>query len=78
MDVRETILDILEEMHSDVDFESETSLVGDKILDSFDLISLVTELNDEFGVDITAKDFIQPNFDSVDALTAMIERLMEV
>ena len=58
MDTKETILDILQEMHADVDYEKEDKLVTDKILDSFDLVSLVTELSDEFDIQITAKDFI--------------------
>lgn len=77
MEIRDTILKILEDMHADIDFETETSLVGDKILDSFDLVSLVTELSDEFDVKISAKDFIQENFDSLDRLTNLIERLLE-
>lgn len=77
MEIRDTILKILEDMHADIDFETETSLVGDKILDSFDLVSLVTELSDEFDVKISAKDFVQENFDSLDRLTNLIERLLE-
>lgn len=41
--MRESILAILEELHADVDFECEEKLVDDKILDSFDLVTLVTE-----------------------------------
>ena len=43
-EVRESILDILQELHEDVDFENEEKLVDDKILDSFDLVTLVAEL----------------------------------
>ncbi len=77
MEIRDTILNILKEMHADIDFETETSLVGDQLLDSFDLVSLVTELSDAFDVKITAKDFIQENFDSLERLTKLIERLLE-
>ena len=77
MSTRETILDILEEMHADVDYDTEDKLVTNKILDSFDLVSLVTELSDEFDSQITAKDFVEENFNSLDTLTAMVERLME-
>ena len=77
MSTRETILDSLEEMHSDVDYDTEDKLVTNKILDSFDLVSLVTELSDEFDIQITAKDFVEENFNSLDTLTAMVERLME-
>lgn len=76
-EIKEIILDILQEMHSDVDYETETKLVTNKVLDSYDLISLVTELNDEFDIQITAKDFIEENFNSLATLTIMVERLIE-
>lgn len=76
MEIREKILELLQEMHEDIDFEQEKALVDDKVLDSFDLVTLVTELGEEFDVDITARDFIAENFNSVDALTDMIVRLM--
>lgn len=76
-EIREGVLDILQELHEDIDFEAEEKMVDDKILDSFDLVTLVTELGEEFDVDITARDFIAENFNSVDALAQMIARLME-
>lgn len=76
-EIREGIIAILEELHADVDFASEKKLVDDKILDSFDLVTLVTELSEEFDVEITARDFVAENFNSVDRLTAMIVRLMD-
>ena len=76
-EIREGILEILEELHADVDFEEQEALVDDKILDSFDLVTLVTELGEEFDVDITAKDFVAENFNSVERLTKMIARLLD-
>ena len=76
-DIRDGVLNILKELHEDIDFEAEEKMVDDKILDSFDLVTLVTELGDEFDIEITAKDFVAENFNSVDALSEMIERLME-
>ncbi len=76
-EIREGILGILEELHADVDFETQEKLVDDKILDSFDLVTLVTELGEEFDVQITAKDFVPQNFNSVQRLTEMILRLMD-
>ncbi|MCI8592148.1 MAG: acyl carrier protein [Lachnospiraceae bacterium] len=77
MDTKEIIREILEDMHSDVDYDMEKGLVTDKILDSFDLVSLSSELADEFGIQITAKEFVEENFNSLAALTAMVDRLME-
>ena len=62
-EIREGVLAILKELHEDIDFEAEDKMVEDKILDSFDLVTLVTELGEEFDVDITAKDFIACRYD---------------
>lgn len=77
MEIREKILEILEGMHPDIDFEEEKHMVSDKVLDSFDLVSLASELYDEFDVKITAKLFVKENFESVDAMTAMIQQQLE-
>lgn len=76
-EIRGEILAILQDLHMDIDFEKEKKLVDDKLLDSFDLIALVTELSDTFDIDITAEDFVEKNFNSLDALTQMVVRLME-
>jgi acyl carrier protein len=47
------------------------------VLDSFDLVTLATELSDEFDVDISAKDFVADNFNSLDTQADMIARLLE-
>ena len=52
-------------------------LVDGKILDSFDLITLVAELGEEFDIEITAEDFVEKNFNSLDALTQMVDRLID-
>lgn len=54
-----------------------TGLVDGKVLDSFDLVTLVAELSDEFDIEITAEDFVEKNFNSLDALTKMVDRLVD-
>lgn len=71
----EELLDILNEMHPDVDFEVEEALISDGILDSLDIVSLISEISETFDVTITAKDIIPENFNSAKALWALIERL---
>lgn len=73
--MKNTILEILQDLRSDVDFENETKLIDNGILDSFDIVSLVAELSDEFDVEITPKDLIPSNFNSVDAITKLVESL---
>ena len=76
-EIKESILEILQELHEDIDFETEEQLVDDKILDSFDLVTLVAELGEEFDIEITARDFVEENFNSVERLTNMVIRLMD-
>ena len=71
----EKLIEILTDLHPDVDFETEESLIDDGILDSMDIISLISEISDEYDVTITAKDIIPDNFNSANALYALIQRL---
>lgn len=71
----ETLMEILKELHDEIDYEKETRLVDDKLFDSFDLITLVAELSDTFDIEITAREFIPENFNSAQALWNMIRQL---
>lgn len=73
--MRDEIKEILEELRPDVDFEKETKLIDEGILASFDIVSLIAELSDEFDVDITPKELVAENFNSLDAITALVEKL---
>ena len=71
----EKLLEILSSLHPDVDFESTVDLVDDGILDSLDIVTLVTEINAEFDVAIPAEEIVPENFNSAEALMELIERL---
>lgn len=71
------LLEILEELHDDVDYETCTTLIDDKILDSFDIVTIVAEVNNVFDVQIPAEELVPENFNSAKALYALIERLEE-
>lgn len=71
------LIEILKDLHSDVDFETCTTLIDDKILDSFDIVSIVSEVNDRFDVTIPAKELVPENFNSAKALWYLISRLEE-
>ena len=73
----EELMEILEELRPDVDFESEKSLVTDGILNSFDIISLVTKLNDEFDITIRPAHLKPENFNSAESMLALIEKLQD-
>ena len=68
----ETLLEILSELRPDVDFENETALITDGVLDSFDIVALVAELNDAFDIEIKPNNLIPENFNSVNAMMALI------
>lgn len=71
------LLEILEDLHPEVDFETEVKLIDNKILDSFDVVTIVAEVNEEFDVAIPAEELIPENFNSAQALWALIEKLMD-
>lgn len=66
---------IMEEIRPDVDYENEKKLIDDGILDSFDIISIVSEVNEEFNVHINVNDLKAENFNSLEALYSLICKL---
>ena len=73
----EKLLEILNELHPDVDFTTTVDLVDDGILDSLDIVTLVTEIHAEFDVTIPAEEIVPENFNSAEALMELIEKLDE-
>lgn len=71
------LLEILGELKDDVDFTKEKALIDDGLLDSFDIVQLVGQLNDAFDVEIGAADIIPDNFNSAASMQALIDRLSE-
>lgn len=71
----EELLEILNDLHPDVDFEICDSLIDDKILDSFDIVTIIAEVNDRFDVTISAEKITPENFNSAEALYALIQEL---
>lgn len=71
------LLKILNELHPDVDFSSEKSLIDDGILDSLDIVTLITEINDEFDVSIPAEEIVPENFNSADSIMTLINKIDE-
>ena len=73
----EQLLEILEGLHPEVDFELADDLIDGKIFDSFDIVTLVAEINAEFDVAIPAEELIPENFISAEAIWELIQRLDE-
>lgn len=74
----EKVIEILTELHEDVDFRTATKLWDSQILDSFDVVTLVSELNNEFDIVVTADRLTPENFNSAQALALMVEELEDL
>ena len=74
----EEILQILNELHPDVDFETTEDLIDDGILDSLDMVTLITEINDRLDVSIPPEEIIPENFNSAKALFELVSKLDEL
>lgn len=75
--ILETLIEILTDLHPDVDFETCDTLIDDKILDSFDIVSLISEINNEWDVTVPADKIDPQYFNSASALAELIEDLLD-
>ncbi len=73
----EEIVKILEQIKPGVDFNTEENLIEEEILDSFDIVTLVAKLNEEFDIEITPADLIPENFNSAQKIFELVTRLEE-
>lgn len=73
----ERLFEILSGIRPDVDFENEDSLVDEGILDSFDIVSIISELDDEYGVAIRITELRPENFNSAEAIFKLVQELKE-
>ena len=73
----EKLLSILEDLNSDIDYETETKLIDNGLLDSMSILSLVSDLEDAFDVEITPVELVPDNFNSARAMWQMVQRLQE-
>ncbi len=71
------LLEILKELRPDINFDVETALVDDSVLDSIDIVALIAEISDRFDIEIPAEEIVPENFNSADALWRMLRRLDE-
>ena len=71
------LIELLKEVKDDVDFENCTTLVDDRIIDSFDILQIISTLNDNYDIEIPAAEIIPSNFNSAESLLKMVKRLQE-
>ena len=70
----ERLKKILSDLHPEVDISERDRLIDDAILDSLDIVTLVTDINEKFGISIDAGDVIKENFDTLDSIAGLIRR----
>ena len=71
----EKVIEILKELHPEVDFTTCTTLIDDEILDSLDIVTVISELSSTFDIEIPPQEIVATNFNSAKALYEMVERL---
>lgn len=71
------LLELLQDVRDDVDFETCETLIDDEILASFDILQIIAAINETFGVEIPATSIIPRNFNSMKAMYDMIQKLKE-
>lgn len=71
------LMRILSELNPDIDFENEDALIDGGMLDSFDIVTLVAEIDDIFEIEIPAEALLPENFNSARVIFALIQQLRE-
>lgn len=69
------LIKILSELHPDIDYQNESGLIENNILDSLDIVMLITEINDRFGISIPPSEIIPENFNSANNIKKLIDKL---
>ena len=73
----EELHEILEELQPEGDFKTAKNLIDGHLLDSLSIISLIAELEDRFDITIPAVEIVPANFNSADAIWALVQRRQE-
>lgn len=73
----EDVISLLEDVKEDIDYENETALVDDRALDSFDILAIISSIDEEFDISVPAKEIQPANFNSAQAILAMLQRLKD-
>lgn len=71
----EELLEVLSAMKPEIDFKTEKSLIDDGLLESFDVITLIAEIEDRFEIEVPAEEIIPENFNTAEGIWKLIERI---
>lgn len=72
--MNEKIMDMLNELRPEFDFTDSDDFVMDGLLDSFDIISLVSMLEETYEIKVDGLDIVPENFASIDSITALVKK----
>lgn len=72
--MREIILKILSEIRPEFDFRDSEDFIEDGYLDSFDIVTVIDELEKEFGIIVDGLEVIPENFATVATIEALINK----
>ncbi|CAM2741851.1 MULTISPECIES: hypothetical protein [Slackia] len=73
----DAVIEMLEDVKEGVDYRNATALVDNREIDSFDILAIISAIDDEFDLSVPAKDIVPANFNSAQSLCALINRLAE-
>lgn len=73
--MEEKVKEILEDIKPDIDLTHAVGFITDKVIDSIDMMELITRLEDTFGIEISMEYMDSAHFDTIDSIVAMIEEL---
>ena len=73
----DAVIEMLEDVKEGVDYRNATAPVDNREIDSFDILAIISAIDDEFDLSVPAKDIVPANFNSAQSLCALINRLAE-
>lgn len=73
----EELLEILEDIDPDIDYETENNLIDGKVLDSFSIVDLIDRISEEFEIEISPKYLVPENFNSAAAMWELIQKIRD-
>ncbi len=71
----EALMEVLSALKPEIDFEREKELIDDGLLESFDVITLIAEIEEQFGIEIPAEEIVPENFNSAEGIWNLCERI---
>lgn len=75
--MRDSILEVLREVNEDADFENSSDFIEDGLIDSFEIVDLVSKLEDKFPIEISGTDIVPENFVNLEAVEKLVKKYLE-